>query len=331
MFSEDDIRPDKLMLEQKKNFNIDIKNIQKRLDEFISVNCPACNSNSFSLKFKKYKFNYVECKNCFTMYVNPRPKKEIINWYYANSKNYKFWNKYIFPLTEKNRIKSIIKPRLKKLIEICEVFGAEKKLFLEVGPGFGTFGQELVKKKYFKKYLAIEPMPDLAKSCIKKGLNVLQKNVESVFLKSEKASVIASFEVIEHLFSPSIFLKGIKKQIKKNGLLFLTCPNVFGFEINTLGKKSDTIDIEHLNYFNISSLSKLLEKNGFEILQTLTPGMLDADIVRKKILSGEHKIRNDDYLENVLINNWDTHGKSFQLFLQKNKLSTHMWVVAKKK
>lgn len=330
-FLEDDIRPDKLASEQRQNFNIDIKNLQKRLNEFVLVNCPACDKDSYSFKFEKYKFKYVECKHCRTTYVNPRPNNEIINWYYKNSKNYQFWNKYIFPLTEKNRIESIIKPRLKKLIRICDEFKVSKQLFLEIGPGFGTFGKELVKEDYFDNYLAIEPMPDLAKSCKEKGLDVIEQNIEELNRMKMKASVVASFEVIEHLFSPLLFVQGIKKHLKKNGLMFLTCPNIFGFETKILGKISDTFDVEHLNYFNINSLSKLLESNGFDVLHSSTPGMLDTDIVRKKIISGEFKIKDTSFLNTISDNDFNKYIRSFQTFLQENNLSTHMWVVAKKK
>ncbi len=326
--NETDIRPDELIEEQKRRFNIDISNIKKRLKEFCSVNCPACDSNDYIFKFKKFGFTYVECKNCNTMYMNPRPSPEIINWYYSNSENYKFWNTHIFPASEKNRVNLIIKPRIKKIIEISKKFKIDKELFLEIGPGFGSFGQELKKHNFFKKFIAVEPMPDLAESCRKKGLQVIERPVEKIKSLDKKASVVASFEVIEHLFSPAIFLSGIKKLIKKNGLLFITCPNYNGFEISTLGKNSDTIDIEHLNYFTIRSLSILLKKIGFKVIDAFTPGLLDADIVRKKIINGKLKIQKEHFLYKILIDDWDNSGKSFQDFIIKNNLSTHMWIVA---
>ena len=328
--SENDIRPYQLLREQKKRFQIDINNIKKRIHEFCFVNCPSCNANNYKLKFKKFNFQYVACQNCETSYVNPRPTPEIIKWYYTNSENYKFWNKYTFPLSEKSRIKSIIKPRINRILEICEKENVKKDLFVEVGPGFGTFGQELIKTNYFSKFLAIEPMPDLAETCRKKGLDVIEENIEDIKLNSVKATVIGSFEVIEHLFSPLEFLKGINKQLKKDGLIFITCPNINGFEVKTLGKISDTYDIEHLNYFSIESLSSLIEKSGFKVIQTMTPGLLDADIVRKKINLGQKKISNKNFLHSILIKEWDQLGNSFQKFLSENKLSTHMWIVAKK-
>ena len=37
----------------------------------------------------------------------------------------------------------------------------------------------------------------------------------------------------------------------------VTCPNVEGFEILELGVIADTIDTEHLNYFNPRSLARV--------------------------------------------------------------------------
>lgn len=326
---ENHIRPLNLKEEQKKRFKIDIDNIGKRLKEFVYTNCPACDLNNYNFKFEKYNFTYVECKNCHSLYVNPRPTPEILNWYYKNSENYKFWNKFIFPQSEKSRVENIFKPRLKRVLNICDKEKVNKDLFLEVGPGFGTFGKLMKDENYFKRYIAVEPMPDLAKSCRKKGLDVIEKNIEDINLKKNKASVIAFFEVIEHLYSPKNFLVNLKKLLKKNGLLFITCPNFHGFEVQTLGKVSDTVDIEHLNYFNISSLSKLLENSGYLVVESFTPGVLDLDIVLNKIKSKEFKIDADHFLNFFLKSNHEKSSVSFQKFLIENKLSSHMWIVAK--
>ena len=77
----------------------------------------------------------------------------------------------------------------------------------------------------------------------------------------------------------------------KDGFLILSCPNGAGFEIDILGKESGSVDHEHLNYFNPTSLCHLLENLGFEILEVQTPGVLDAELVRKAVLSGKISFR----------------------------------------
>ena len=140
-----------------------------------------------------------------------------------------------------------------------------------------------------------------------------------------------SFEVIEHLFSPRDFLNSCASIMQPGGLLVLTCPNVKGFDIVALKALSDSVDVEHLNYFHPKSLSYLVEECGFETLEVLTPGKLDAELVRKKILSGEFDISSQPFLKQILLDEWERIGADFQQFLADNLLSSHMWIVARKR
>jgi len=144
----------------------------------------------------------------------------------------------------------------------------------------------------------------------------------------KKFDIVVSFEVIEHIFEPEIFLQKINSFLNLNGLLFLSCPNGKGFDIEVLKEKSQAIDSEHVNLFNPYSISLLLQKVGFKVLNVSTPGRLDAEIVREVALKGEYSL--DDFLANILITNWKKYGWSFQKFLAENNLSSHMWTVAKK-
>jgi hypothetical protein len=112
--------------------------------------------------------------------------------------------------------------------------------------------------------------------------------------------------------------------------MILTCPNGQGFDIETLGTVSSTVDHEHLNYFNPQSLAKLLTNCGLEILESFTPGKLDADLVRNKILSGEFDVSNQPFLKKILVDEWEQLGAAFQDFLVQQELSSNMWIVARK-
>ena len=73
-----------------------------------------------------------------------------------------------------------------------------------------------------------------------------------------------------------------------------------GFDIRLLKNKSDTIDHEHLNYFNPFSMSLLLKNCGYRVLEIFTPGKLDAELVRKKILSGDFVLeKEDEFIKHV--------------------------------
>lgn len=330
LFKETEIRPNYLMQGQAERFAADIRLLLKYRDKFVQVPCPACGSESSSKVFEKYGLSYVACSDCDTMYVNPRPTPAILEIYYSKSENYAYWNKYIFPASEHVRREKIFRPRAERLAEICWRYNIQTDVILEVGAGFGIFCEEIKGIGLFKRVIAIEPTPDLAKTCRQKGIEVVEQPIEQIRFDHEAISVIASFEVIEHIFSPRDFLNHCASLLKPAGLIAITCPNIKGFDLVVLKSISDTVDVEHLNYFHPASLSRLLRECGFGVLEVLTPGRLDAELVRNKALKGHFDLSTQPFLQQILINDWERAGAAFQQFLVDNQLSSHMWVVARK-
>lgn len=330
-FSENDIRPKNLAEGQQAAFFEDLAGLVGQKADFVKVNCPACDSKEYEQKFEKYGLAYVKCKKCETLYMNPRPSPKILDNFYANSKAYTYWNKYIFPASEKTRRDKIFIPRVDRILDICKKYNIKTNSILEVGGGFGTFGGELLRRRVFKRVAAVEPTPDLAKTCREKKIEVFESLFEKTkFKETDKFDIIANFEVIEHLFNPKEFIKKCHSLLQKGGVLVLTCPNSKGFDFEVLGKECNSIDHEHLNYFYPESMELLVENNGFKVLEILTPGKLDAELVRNKILEGAIDISNQIFLKKILIDLWDSLGDKFQDFLVSNKLSSSMWMVAKK-
>ena len=328
--TENEIRPVSLMSNQKVAALKDVGMLLSERENFVSVNCPACDSSDFYKKFIKYGLDYVECNNCFTFYISPRPTEDVLSRFYSKSYNYEYWNKYIFPASEEKRRQKIFVPRVDSVIEYCNKYNIQPNSILEVGSAFGTFCSEMIARNFFKKVVGVEPTPNSAQTCREKGINIIEKPIEQIiFSEEEKFDVVVNFEVIEHLFSPKDFIVKCKDLLKKNGVLIITCPNGKGFDISILGNISDAVDHEHLNYFNPESLSNLLKKVGFEILEVKTPGKLDAELVRNKVLEDEFNVDNQPFLKEVLIDKWDSIGEQFQSFLREAGMSSNMWIVAR--
>ncbi|MFH1843259.1 MAG: class I SAM-dependent methyltransferase, partial [bacterium] len=132
------------------------------------------------------------------------------------------------------------------------------------------------------------------------------------------------------LFDPLAFVTACRDQLTPGGLLVLTCPNGLGFDVATLGEVADTVTPEHLNYFNPQSLALLMQRGGLELLEVFTPGKLDAEIVRKKVLAGQFALDGQPFLQRVLFDEWEQLGEPFQRFLADNGLSSHQWLVARR-
>ena len=329
---DQDIRPKNLMVKQVKLINQDAKNLIIKKFNFVKIKCPACNSKENKFFLIKRKFKYNLCQKCNTYFMSPRPSEKILLDHYKNSLNMNYWSKEIFPKSKNKRIKYIFEPRAKYLIKISKKYlnKSSKISYLEIGSGDASFANQLKKKNFFNHYLLVEPNTNLANISKKYGFNVFNDIFENLNSK-KKFDCISSFEVIEHICSPGKFLKTCYKNLKKNGILVFSCPNGEGIDVSLLQERSNVIDHEHLNYFNINSINTLLRRNKFQICEIITPGKLDMELLaneasKKKELSQKEKIRLSwlDKISNkdkILLQN----------LIQRNKISSHMMVVAKKK
>lgn len=327
--TEDDIRPMDLEQGQKEACRIDIERYQQKIDFFVDVPCPACRSNEAKFLLEKMKCSFVECDSCSTVYMSPRPTPEIMAEYYQNSENYRYWAKYIFPVSDMARRKHLYQPRLNTIIDVCKKNEIKHDTFLEIGAGFGSFADTVKASGFFKNVLVIEPTPEMADSCRKHRLTVIEKRIEDVPADTLKADVIVSCEVVEHLFSPRDFIEKVYSLLSPKGLFYLTCPNGKGFSISTLGSASDSIEMEHINLFNPFSIKGLLKSVGFKDVRVETPGKLDAELVRKAVLEGKASL-SSRFLQEILIHRWEEFGAEFQSFLVNYNLSSHMSVFATK-
>jgi len=129
---ESEIRPDELMKGQAEAFAADIRRLLAHKRKFVKVQCPACGVGKTHKAFEKYNLTYVNCLNCGTMYVNPRPTPEILEMYYSRSENYRYWNKYIFPASQEARRQKIFRPRAERIADICRRNNIEKGALLDL-------------------------------------------------------------------------------------------------------------------------------------------------------------------------------------------------------
>jgi SAM-dependent methyltransferase len=327
-----DIRPTDLRAGQVAAYERDLEKLRRRLPEFVPVACPACAADDAEAAFGKYGFQFQSCRNCRTLYMSPRPTPAVMASYYGSSENYQFWAEHIFPASEAARREKIHRPMLEYIVAACERHGVPRERLVEIGPGFGTFAALAQQSGAFRQVITIERTPEMARACRERGLQVIERPMEEVE-PSEigLADLLVSFEVIEHLFDPAEYVRSASRLLRPGGLLLLTCPNGQGFDTTVLGAESGAVDSEHVNLFNPDSLSGLLRRLDFEVLEVQTPGRLDAELVRDAALEGKVDLSANAFLRTVLIEKWERLGAPFQAFLAANALSGHLRMLARRR
>jgi 2-polyprenyl-3-methyl-5-hydroxy-6-metoxy-1,4-benzoquinol methylase len=240
----------------------------------IEKNCDLCNADAKNSTVVVVENNYpiVKCNQCGFIYVNQQPREEggkVIDEYYEGSneevektyEGYKKVNAFLFD-------------------EINKKFPNQGR-FLDVGCGYGylltnmmnhgwmAFGSELselavkhVNKKYGKECVFYGDLPDIP-------------------FEKHTFDAINMTNVLEHVPYPTKTLLRCKELLNKEGLLYIRVPNMdfsFPFDkiykiMNFFGIKFSSYSIismtppSHLNGFNSRTITKMLEKTGYEVLE----------------------------------------------------------------
>lgn len=325
-----DIRPENAIAGQNEAVDKDIAMLLKHVDEFVTVSCPACDANTPVHHFDRNGFSYWRCSSCDAVYTNPRPSKDLLGQFYAQSEVYKYWSDNVYEASADSRKRLIFRPRAQLLVEACKAAGLKRGALIEIGASQGFFCEEIRDLDFFDRIVGIEPTPDQARICRSKGFEVLEEVYEAAQIDF-KANAIASFETIEHLFSPAEFMTWAFKRLNPGGFLMLTCPNIRGFETMVLGPVSGAVDHEHLNYFSPHSFEVLAKRTGYENISITTPGKLDVEIVQEALKAGKIQAAQVDPFIYALVTTQDTEiDRAFQDLIQQANLSSNMLVIAQK-
>ena len=308
----EDIRPESAMTGQAAAQQLDVDWLADRARQFVHAACPACGLDAPTYLYTKYGMRHVLCE-CRTQYVTPRPTGAMLAEFYAQSANYAYWAKYVFPASANAR-RALFRRRAQHTASLPR--DIHRGTMVEVGAAYGWYCEEVRALDLFDSIVAIEPTPDLANQCRSQGFEVVESSYERAELND--VALIAAFEVIEHLYDPGHFLRWCHGALARNGVVLMTCPNIRGFETMILGAESGAVDHEHINLFTPESLTLLLRNCGFEPFEVSTPGELDVDIVRR---SGKDV---GPFLSACV-----ERGEGFQRFLHENRLSSNLRIAAR--
>jgi hypothetical protein len=319
--TEEEIRPEKVFNEYLELTAIDTVTFFSNAD-CIEISCPACGSNENKEWVKKSLFTYNLCPSCHTIYVSPRPVVESFNAYYTDSPSTKFWATTFYKVTEAARRKMLWKPKAEMIKQRILRLGDEQpvKYIIDIGGGYGVFDEE-IKAIMDINTIVIEPSVHLAQICRDKGLEVVEKFMEEILVGELPVGrkCYVSFELFEHLHDPAKFLQTVFNCMNKGDIFIFTTLSGMGIDIQLLGKHAKALSPpHHLNFLNPKSASALLEKKGFKVLEAITPGKLDIDILKKN-----KEFIDDVFWKNVL----DYLGESeLQDIISKAGLSSHMMI-----
>ncbi|MBF89521.1 MAG: hypothetical protein CMG75_07620 [Candidatus Marinimicrobia bacterium] len=287
--------------------------------------CPVSGERSVKNSFSKMGMFYRVSKTMENIYLSPRPDMETLRLFYSKSIAREFWLKELWPKTKNIRIQKIILPQLDWVENFISQFGLKKKLEIaEFLPNHWGYYKEVNKKFSSIKYNLVEPLFN-----IEEDKNIFGECLLSDDIINNSFDIALLFESLDRSPEPANLLQIVKEGLKPGGLCFITCLLSSGFEVQSLGEKSEVfVPPERMNLFSFEGLQTLLDNiGGFEVIEFSTPGVLDIPNVIDKL----NYIEVHPFFNYILRDRKDPSlVQSFQDFLQINRLGTFGRLVLKK-
>ena len=123
---------------------------------------------------------------------------------------------------------------------------------------------------------AIQPVKEM-------GIDLRAGELDEQGFKNSQFDVIVMKHVIEHLSDPALVLKKCRDLLKPEGKLVLFTPNINSRGFHKWGKYWRGLDVpRHLTIYNAKSLSRSVEKLGFEVLNCRTTGRTRSSEVKSR-------------------------------------------------
>ncbi len=163
-------------------------------------------------------------------------------------------------------------PRVFKSFNILKRFTPGK--ILDIGCSTGEFIEEL--KKLGWDVYGVDIAENALVGARDKGLRVVLNNLDDGLpFDDEVFDYVYTSEVIEHVLDTSLFLKEIRRVLKRGGILLLTTPNMasltrrtallLGMQPPLLGYDFEHNDAGHVRYYTGQVLYKQIREHGFKI------------------------------------------------------------------
>ena len=227
---------------------------------------------------KKFgKYTVIDCRNCGFIHVIPIPSNQELNLFYNNEFYQKTKPNYIQGNEkEMNYFNSTFD---EKLVTIEKLISSKSKRILDIGSGPGFFLRRAKRRGW--DVIGVEPSPLACNYAKEQNIPTIQKFFHEVTPNEiGKFDAIHTFDVLEHVNNPIAVIEKAYSLLKKGGIIVVEVPNDFNPLQKLVQKKlkkkewwitlshnlKNSAYIQHLNYFNFSSISDLIKRVGFKII-----------------------------------------------------------------
>ena len=285
--------------------------------------CSLCTSRSIYLYVEKYGYKMFRCADCGLLFCNPYPSKLSLAFFY-NSKYKDFENSY-FSESRSERLK-IFRPRARIVLDLLPADGQ----ILDVGGAIGLFVDALFELASDIPVTVSDLSQDALRLLASRHPAVTQISGDFMDMPADSSyQIVTMWDTLEHLVDPNLTLQRIHALLAEGGHFILSTPNTTGLEwVVKQEKHVQILPPGHVNLFNVVNITELLKRNGFSVLQILTPNP-DLDI---SYLLSTHSPSSVSPVEGFLINLLHDVGarEAMTHYLRRQRMGGNMVVVSRR-
>jgi SAM-dependent methyltransferase len=165
--------------------------------------------------------------------------------------------------------------RYSQLFSLLEAYVKRESRILDVGCAVGGFLDFLMKKGFTELY-GVEPTRDYLELARQNGFEVREGHAEAMGYEEGSFDVLVVEQVMEHLVEPVRAFKEAARVLKPGGILCVGVPDASRYNEFYYFDFYWILMREHIQHFNVESLSRLATQQGFELVgvqQTALPIM----------------------------------------------------------
>jgi len=197
----------------------------------------------------------VRCRSCGHMQLEPMPAESLLEQAYADAAS----EDYIEEETGQRET-------ARRALARIEARNPAKGTLLDLGCWVGFLLAEARARGW--ETLGVEPS-EFGSSYARDrlGLEVIRDDLFAASLPAQHFDAVTLGDVIEHLTEPARALERVQRLLREGGVLWMALPDAGSRVARTLGRRWWSVIPTHVQYFTRRSISALLDRTGFAVLE----------------------------------------------------------------
>ena len=203
----------------------------------------------------------VQCHECGYVYANPTWEPDDLLEAYETVED----EVYVAERTGRELT-------FRKHLEALEALSGApaNRRFLDVGAYIGVFVE--VAREAGWDAMGVEPSEWAVAEAQRRKVPVIEGTLDAEALQGEQFDMITIWDVIEHFSDPAAELSKAFERLKPGGIIAVHTMDIDSLTARLMGKRWPWLMSMHVHFFSKRTLTQMLERCGFEVIQTRTEG-----------------------------------------------------------